>query len=311
MCTRVFRSGNGVADVVGRTLDMSFPGNPTLWWLPAGRQMASGGDRGAPWTARRASVAITDLGGAVLDGINESGLAAHALMDTDAEYEAVDDRPSVATTRWVAWVLDNFDSVSESVRHLGDVRIESVPVAGLPVGVHFAIEDRFGDSAIVEPTGGRLVVHHGQEYRVMANAPNLAEHETNLARYRPFGGELPPPGDITSLDRFVRASYFLHYLPTPADSRQAVAEVMQVLSTVAKPLGVPYPDGEVYPTRWLSGADLTNLDYYFWSRTSPNAVWVSVAALRDEARTLAVDLYDPALTGDLRAAMRPADSPFV
>ncbi len=153
-----------------------------------------------------------------------------------------------------------------------------------------------------------MVVAHGPEYRVVANSPSLGEHLVNLARYRPFGGELPPPGDVTSLDRFVRASYFLHYFPEPSDARQAAVAVMQVLQTVAKPLGVPYPDGDVYPTRWLSAVDLTNLDYYFWSRTSPAAIWLNLRDVAGSPVPLRADLMNPALTSDIRVGMLPVPS---
>lgn len=225
-------------------------------------------------------------------------------MYTTAVYEPPDDRPVLSTLRWVNFVLDQFATVAEAVLGLADVRVAPVSLQGLDLGVHLALEDASGDCAIVEPVNGRMVVHHGPEYRIMANSPSLTEHLANRNRYRPFGGELPPPGDITSLDRFVRASYFHHYLPKPVDNRETVAEVFQVLSTVAKPFGAPYPEGDIYPTRWISAVDVTNLDYYFWSRMSPNMVWLRMADLFGRPAGV-VDLFTDGLTGDVAAAVRP------
>ncbi len=306
MCTRIFWSDNGVAKVAGRTLDLCFVDDPRLWWLPSGlKRRSPSANRPVEWTSQHSSLVITEWGDVCLDGMNERGLGAHALMYTSAEYEPADDRGELATTSWVQYVLDNYSTVAEAVRGLADVRIAPGPIKDLNTGLHLAIEDASGDSAIFEPIEGVMVVHHGPQYRIMANDPSLDRQMANLTRYRPFGGDLPPPGDIISSDRFVRASYFHHYLPEPTDSRMAVVEVMQVLNTVAKPFGVPYPRGDVYPTRWLSAIDLTNLDYYFWSRTSPTALWVSLADFVGGNDIKSVDLLDAALSGDITAAMVP------
>jgi len=275
-----------------------------MWWLPAGiNHQGHPNDDRLSWTSQYASLLITEWGDAALDGMNEAGLAAHALMYTSAVYEPQDQRPALTTTNWVRFVLDNFPTVAEAVAGLAAVRVTAVELLGQELGIHLAIEDSAGDSAIIEPINGRMVVHHGKQYQVMANSPALAQQQANLANYRPFGGELPPPGDITSLDRFARASYFMHYLPDPVDSRAAVASVLQVLTTVAKPPGAPYPDGDVYPTRWLSTVDLTNLDYYFWSRESPNLLWVSLATFAGESAVRSVDLFDPNLLGNIESQM--------
>lgn len=309
MCTRVFQSSNELARVVGRTFDFSGEAHPYLWWLPPGLQSRGGAAADAlTWMSRMGSLVITELDGRCVDGVNEAGLAVHALMFTSAVYESPDDRPTLGTGMWVRFLLDTCSTVAEALTALESVRVTPDRVLGQLLGIHVAMEDASGDSAVVEPVGGAMVVAHGPEYRVMANSPSLGEHLANLARYRPFGGELPPPGDVTSLDRFVRASYFLHYVPEPSDARQAAVEVMQILQTVAKPLGVPYPDGDVYPTRWLSAVDLTNLDYYFWSRTGPAAMWLNMKDVAGSEVPLRADLMDPALTSDIYPEMLPVSS---
>jgi penicillin V acylase-like amidase (Ntn superfamily) len=306
VCTRVFFADNSIAKVAGRTLDLSFVDEPRLWWLPSGlTRRGHPQDDSLQWTSRNASMVITELDGGCLDGMNVHGLACHALMYTSAGYEPVDRRPLLATTAWVSYVLDNFTTVAEAIKGLDGLRVVPVPVRGLNIGLHVALEDATGDSAIFEPIDGTMVVHHGPEYQIMANAPSLEEQMVNLRRYRPFGGELPPPGDITSSDRFVRASYFHHFLPEPVDNRMAVAEVLQVLTTVANPLGVPYPDGDVYPTRWLSAVDLTDLDYYFWSRTSPSLIWASISDFEGVTDVRSAGLFDANLAGGIADAMAP------
>ena len=117
------------------------------------------------------------------------------------------------------------------------------------------------------------------------------------------------PGGIESIDRFARASYFLHYLPEPRDAAEAVAGVVSIAGTVSCPPGAPYEDFGVYPTWWVSAIDLTHLTYYFWSRTSPALIWAELPRLnlRPGAPVRAVDPGDPGLAGDVSGCMLPAE----
>lgn len=309
MCTRIFWNDNGVARVVTRTLDWAIDDEPDLWVLPRG--LRRGGDAGSAhpheWESRYASVVTSFWRAATIDGINEAGLAGHTLYIDDPGYPDADARPAVGNTLWLQYLLDNFASVAEAVQAADAVRIDSPLIRGQHLGAHIALEDATGDSAILEPIDGTLVVHHGPQFTVMANAPTLDEQLANLARYQPFGGELSPPGDIASADRFVRAAYYLNYLPAPEDARQAMARLFQVSGNVAVPPGAPYQDGGVYPTWWTSGIDLTNATYYFRSSTaSPSILWLDLADAfaSDEVRRL--NPQDPALAGDIAGDLRPA-----
>ncbi len=311
MCTRIFWSDNPVAKVVSRTMDWAVSDEPDLWSLPAGLERSGGdGPSATGWTSRHSSVVLSMWRSGTVDGINQHGLAAHALYLDGAGTEPADDRPTVTTTVWVQYVLDNFATVAEAVAGMRGVRVVSEPIRGHHLGAHYAIEDASGDSAIFEPIDGRMVVHHGHEFTVMANSPVLDQQLANLRRYRPFGGELAPPGDITSLDRFVRASYFLHYLPEPEDSRQAVAGVLHLASNASVPPGAPYEDGGVYPTWWLSAADLTNRVYYVWSAHNPGLLWVDLASVGSPDTVTALDPSAPAAIGDASAWLEPATLPY-
>ncbi len=307
MCTRIFWSDNPAAKVVSRTLDWATSDEPQLWSLPAGLDRAAA-ETGFSWQSRYASVAISMWDSATVDGMNDQGLSAHLLYldDIDVGYASADARPALPNVLWAQYLLDTCSSVAEALKALDGLAIFSRPMHGQHMGCHLALEDASGDSAVVEPIGGRLVVHHGREYQVMANSPAYEVQLQNLTRYKPFGGELPPPGDITSLDRFVRASYFLHHLPVPADADEALARVVQLATNAAVPSGAPYDDGGVYPTWWISAADLTNLVYYFWSMTSPAISWVDVRGRSGVAGVQSLDPNAPGLGSDLSGAFSPA-----
>jgi penicillin V acylase-like amidase (Ntn superfamily) len=124
-----------------------------------------------------------------------------------------------------------------------------VRIHGEILGAHLAIEDANSYSAIIELVNGKMVVHHGPQYTVMTNDPTYDVAIKELKGYQSFGGTKPLPGNIESIDRFVRAEYFLKYLPQPEDSNQGVAFVFQVIRNVAVPFGAPYGGGrgEVIP----------------------------------------------------------------
>ena len=78
-----------------------------------------------------------------------------------------------------------------------------------------------------------------------------------------------------------------------------------MVATTAKPPGAPYPSGEVYPTRWISAIDLTNLVCYFWNRNSPAVLWAELPVLlRDRAAAGALSLVAPDLNGDVTDLVR-------
>ncbi|QWT24783.1 linear amide C-N hydrolase [Subtercola sp. PAMC28395] len=310
MCTRIFWNTNDVAKTVSRCMDWAVSDEPDLWFIPRGTPRDGGGN-GSPhsWVSTYSSIVVSMWRQGTVDGINERGLGAHALyLDPEPTmFAEVDSRASVANTLWVQYLLDNFATVAEAIAAVDEVRISSKLIRGQEMGVHIALEDASGDSAIIEPIGGRLVVHHGAEYTVMSNSPTMDAQLANRAKYAPFGGELPPPGDISSPDRFVRASYFLHYLPEPKTVSQAVAGVFHLIQNVAVPPGAPYQDGGVYPTWWEAGADLTNGDYYFMSTMSPSLFWVSMAELRDGREVLSLNPRDETLVGDAVSRFAPAE----
>ncbi|MFB2580330.1 linear amide C-N hydrolase [Herbiconiux sp. P15] len=309
MCTRIFSNTSDVAKTVSRCMDWAVSDEPELWFVPRGTARTGGPDPEAlRWTSAYSSVVVSMWGLGTVDGLNEKGLAAHALYldPADVSFPEADGRPAVANALWVQYLLDSFSTVAEAIARIDDVRIFSPLFRGQELGVHIALEDPSGDSAIIEPIDGRLVVHHGREFTVMSNSPTLDEQLANRANYRPFGGELPPPGDITSSDRFVRASYFLHYLPQPATPEQAVASVFQLISNVSVPFGAPYSDGGVYPTWWHAGADLTHRYYYFGATESPSVFWVELDALADGTEVLRLDPRDPSLVGEASGRMERA-----
>ena len=301
MCTRILWADCSVGPVSARTFDFLVPPMPVLWWLPAGTACV-GADGEAAWVARHGSACIFEVGNVWVDGINDAGLAAHLHVFRKGRYPEPDARPGVHVRNLVRWLLGTCGSVAEAIDALAEVSLHdawSIDV-GIPfLNVSFAIEDASGDSATIEGIDGVLHVHRGPDTRVHSNAPGLEEHLENLTQYAPFGGELPVPGNVTARDRFVRARYFLEYLPEPAEMREALASLHQVAQAVALPNGAPYPSGDTFPTRWMTGYDLAGRTLYFQPQFQPFLMWLELDHLKDVTTPMMVDLRVFDLQGDL------------
>ena len=109
-CTRVFWNDNSQAMVVARTMDLFRSDAARMVISPRGIERMSRTNDGKtfPWKARYGTVAITALGIATSDGMNERGVAVNLLYLDKEVYETRDARPGLANTLWAQYVLDKF-----------------------------------------------------------------------------------------------------------------------------------------------------------------------------------------------------------
>lgn len=323
MCTRVLWNDNGLAVLSGRTMDWPESTLPRLTIFPRGRERDGGlvaGTRavaGEPlrWTSEHGSVIVSIYGIGTVDGINERGLAVHALYLRETSLgEREPSRPGLHMGMWAQYLLDNAATVAEALVLQDDFQLVMASAHGRDATIHLAIEDAGGDSAIVELLDGRPVVHHGREYRLMTNDPAYDEQLQLLAGQdfsRP-SSDMPLPGNVNPRDRFQRATYYAALLPAPRDEREAAAGIFSVMRNVSVPFGAPYGEFGVYNTEYRTVCDLTNQRYFFELSTAPNVIWTDLGALDFSAGApvLTLDPDDIALTGDVSAAYRPADVAF-
>lgn len=312
-CSRILWNTKDQGVFAARSMDWHVIFDPQMMIYPRGMSLNGGLDRNAAqWTSQYGSIVIngTNFDNVAIDGMNEKGLTAHALYLDATKYEERDARPGVSYLSSLRYLLDNNATVVEALNSLNKIQIVPVPIHGKIFGAHLAIEDPSGDSAIIEFINGKMVVHHGRQYVVLTNDPPYDVAIKELKNYKPFGGTMALPGGIEPIDRFVRAEYFLKYLPQPKDHAQGVAFIFQVIHNVAVPFGAPYGDGGVYPTWWLSAADLTNKMYYFSMAESPNVVWVDVSKLNfsNGQPVMSLDPKNPALVGDVSRGFQQATS---
>ena len=183
-----------------------------------------------------------------------------------------------------------------------------------PPSLHISLSDTTGDSAIFEWLKGKLVIHHGTQFKVMTNSPTYDEQLALNKYWETVGGDAMLPGTRRAADRFVRASHYESRLPDPTTARKAVANVMSVMRNVSSPFGEPDPNQpNIAATIWRTVADHTNRVYYFESASSPNLVWVKLDSvdLKEGAPVKRLKLGESFdLSGDVSANFEVTE-PFV
>ncbi|MGZ9032225.1 MAG: linear amide C-N hydrolase [Burkholderiaceae bacterium] len=324
-CTRILWNDNKLAVVVGRTMDWPESTQPVLTVFPRG--MLRDGARVGPatvvsenparWTSRYGSVVTTIYGVGTADGVNERGLAAHMLFLTATDFGPRDKtKLGIQAGLWGQYLLDNAATVVEALELMKQIQPVLVTVHGHNSTVHLAIEDRTGDSAIIEYIGGQPRVHHGRQFTIMTNDPPFDDQLANLARFdfKDATRNTALPGNVNPLDRFVRSAFFLKKLPEPKSEREAIAGILAIARNASVPFGAPnYAPGTVYNTEYRTATDLTNRRYFFELTTAPNVIWMDLARfnLAVGAPVMILDPDNIDLSGNVSTMFKEAPkSPF-
>jgi choloylglycine hydrolase len=286
-CTRVLWNTNRLAVIVARTMDWPESTDPILTVFPRGLERNGGRvgndiivrENAARWTSKYGSLVTTIYGIGSVDGFNEKGLGIHLLYLNATDFGPRDpSKPAVHAGLWGQYVLDNAATVAEALKLLEGVQVVMAEARGHKANVHLALDDASGDSAIVEYIGGKPVVHHGREFRIMTNDPKFDE-QLQLLKKQDFSkpsSSMPLPGNVNPVDRFARAAYYSALLPEPRNEREAVASAFAIARNVSVPFGAPYKGFGIYNTEYRTVMNLTDRRYYFELTTSPNVIWMDL-----------------------------------
>lgn len=250
MCTRFVWSSAGSPGsgnvMVGRSMDWFEETRTVLAVRPRGavRDSAPGDPGSFQWTSEYGSVVSLMYGEIAVDGVNEAGFQVSGLYLAESDYGTRDtSRPGLALAAAIQCLLDRFADVGAAVTWLRESNVQIIPldIGGKPGTGHLALADAHGDSAIVEFVAGALAVHHGSEYRVMANSPLYEEQLRLEERYAGLGGDAPLPGGTDSPDRFARAAFYSARLPQTTSAREAAAYAFSVIRNASAPLALLIP----------------------------------------------------------------------
>jgi penicillin V acylase-like amidase (Ntn superfamily) len=266
-------------------------------------------DNAKTWTSKFGSLVTTIYGIGIVDGLNERGLGLHMLYLNAADYGPRDPgKPAVHAGLWGQYLLDNAASVADALKLLDGIQVVMAEAHGHKANLHLAMEDASGDSAIVEYVGGKPVIHHGGQYRIMTNDP-VYDEQLALLKQQDFSkptSEMPLPGNVNPRDRFQRAAYYSALLPQPKSQREAIAGILAIARNVSVPFGAPYKDFGIYNTEYRTAIDLTNRRYFFELTTSPNLIWADLTKfdLNPGAPVRELDPDNIDLSGDVNAAFK-------
>jgi penicillin V acylase-like amidase (Ntn superfamily) len=319
-CTRILYETAGKSFLTGRSMDwMDASAQTALWVFPRGmKRDGAVGVNPIRWVSRYGSVVTSFYDAGTADGMNERGLVANLLYLKEAEWgnAAASSKPTLSAGAWAQYFLDNFATVGEAVRAMADPAF-SIIAPPLPnghaAGLHLSLSDATGDSAILEYIKGKLVIHHGSQYRVMTNSPTFDQQLALNAYWEQLGGNNFLPGTISAADRFVRATYNLKASPKYADSTLSLASIFSQVRAVSVPLGMADPSRpNIAMTLWRTVADQQAKIYYFESVIYPAISWVPLGKVdfAEGASPKVIRIQrDKALAGDLSGQFK-VSQPF-
>ncbi len=317
-CTRILYETGTKSFMIGRTMDWMVDPGTDLWSFPKGMKRDGGAGQGAiKWTAKHGSVVSSFYNLATVDGMNDAGLVANVLYLVEADYgdAAKSKKPKLSIGAWAQYALDNFGTVAEAVSALQKepfVLIAPDLPDGNKAGAHLALADASGDSAIFEYLNGKLVIHHGAQYRVMTNSPSYDQQLAVETYWKDVDGEKFLPGTARSADRFARMSWNLNAAAKEKDPRLATATTFSLIRAISVPLGIADPERpNIASTIWRTVSDLGAKRYYFESAYSPSIFWVDLDQLKLEpgAKPMKLDLSGkPILSGEVSGKFMDAEA---
>ena len=297
-CTRaLFVSKDGTV-IVGRSMDWGEDMSSNMWVLPRGmKRDGRGGKDTISWESKYGSLIVTAYDIGTAEGMNEKGLVVNELALVESNYgKPAEGAKVISLSTWPQYVLDNFATVAEAVADLRkeEFRVQTVVLGtGRPANMHLVMSDATGDSAVFEYIDGKLVIHHGKQFKVVTNSPTYDKQLAIMEYWKDAGGlEKSLPGTSRAADRFVRTTYLLGALPAEASKKyisgtaqqdfkfQAPMTVLSLMRSVGTPLGFSLEEQPwVSSTIWRTVSDSTNRVVIFDSAMTPATFWVKLDEL--------------------------------
>lgn len=270
-CSRiVFRGDSTDIVMVGRTLDWRTPIPTNLYVYPAGmaKESMPAGNR-FQWVSKYGSVLAVSYGGGVTEGMNDQGLVMNGLFCKLSKYKTGGENspiPVMSLAVFVSYFLDNFATVDEVQDWLAhnDFAIAGQTFDGGTVSLlHWAITDKSGQTLILEYQNAELHTYMSKDYQVMTNDPCWPQMNAINDYWESVGGQNFLPGGVRSPERFARASYFIHHVPTKGVSEDiAQAELNSVIDGVSVAYGYEVPgQPNLSSSQWRSIADINRGRY--------------------------------------------------
>ena len=338
-CTTILVTDTSGRAYHGRTLEFSVILPMDMTYFPAGTKVISSTPAGNQGLTFDTKYPILGMSYPVLpsakqvtfvEGINDQGVSfsANWLTGTDSPAVGQDDARILAASDFGAWVLGNFKSVDEVKEAMGNGKSEIwVPVSPLdpkaPLPLHYAINDKTGNSIVVEFTNGKPNVYDNP-VGVLTNGPDFPWHLKNLQNYTFTNvdkntGQLGKlklatqdggialtalPSAETSQGRFVKAAFYANYVRKAKTPDEAVVTLAHLMNNFDRPYdltvdeaggtgdGVRSSSTSSEVTTWTTLQDLSRNLLYFRSIEAMNWAVIDMGKLKDVKQIKTVSTSD-------------------
>ncbi len=294
-CTRAVYVAKDGTVFTGRSMDWGEDMFSNMWVLPRGmKRDGMGGKDTVTWESKYGSLVVSAYDIGTSDGMNEKGLVVNMLALVESDYgKPAEGGKVICMSTWAQYLLDLHSTVADAVADLRkeEFRVQTIVLpTGRPANMHLAISDATGDSAIFEYVKGKLVIHHGKQFKVLTNSPTYDQQLAIMEYWKLAGGLTKTlPGTSNAADRFVRASFLLDALPVETSKNyisgspqqkfhfQSAMAVLSLMRSIGTPLGFSLADQPwVSSTIWRTVSDSTNRIYVFDSAMTPATFWVKL-----------------------------------
>lgn len=306
MCTAITYKTNHF--YFGRNLDLEYSYNETVTITP--RNYAFSFTDNSQIESHYAMIGmayIVDEYPLYYDATNEMGLSMAGLsFSGNAVYREVDpEKKNISPYEFIPWVLCQCKSVEDAKKLLENINLSDIMFSDeLPLtDLHWIIADK-DLSIVVESVESGLCIYDNP-VGVLTNNPPFKYHLNNLNNYMSLSSDYPRnnfsdklkfdvysrgmgamglPGDLSSMSRFVRASFVKLNSVSDVEGDDDISQFFHIMSSVEQQRGCAKVHSKYEITVYSSCCDTEKGIYYY--KTYNNN------------RISAVQMYKENLNGD-------------
>lgn len=221
------------------------------------------------------------------DAINEKGLGMAGLNFVGNAYynEPKKDKDNIAQFEFIPWILGKCKSVKEARKLIEKINITNIPFDdNLPLAaLHWIISDSV-ETITVEAVKEGIKIYDNPVGVLTNNPPfdkqmfelnnymhlsnknpkNTFSEKLNLENYSRGMGAIGLPGDLSSMSRFIRASFVKMNSISKEEEKESVSQFFHILNSVDQQRGCcEVSDGKYEITIYTSCCNLDKGIYYY------------------------------------------------
>ena len=221
------------------------------------------------------------------DAINEKGLGMAGLNFVGNAYynEPKKDKDNIAQLEFIPWILGKCKSVKEARKLIEKINITNIPFNdNLPLAaLHWIISDSV-ETITVEAVKEGIKIYDNPVGVLTNNPPfnkqmfelnnymhlsnknpkNTFSEKLNLENYSRGMGAIGLPGDLSSMSRFIRASFVKVNSISKEKEKESVSQFFHILNSVDQQRGCcEVSDGKYEITIYTSCCNLDKGIYYY------------------------------------------------